>query len=50
MFILYGGDLYNKSVIDEMSWPKLNKYYFILLLKDVKHIHSINIAHRDIKP
>ena len=50
MFILYGGDLCNKSIIDEMSCTKLIKYYFIQLLKDVKRIHSFNIAYRDIKP
>ena len=53
MYILYeyinGGDLWHKSVYG-MPSEKLIKYYFIQLLKGVKHIHSFNIAHRDIKP
>ena len=54
MYILYeyinGGDLWEKSVIYGMPCEKLIKYYFIQLLKGIKHIHSFNIAHRDIKP
>ena len=54
MYILYeyinGGDLWNKSVIYGMKCEKLIKFYFIQLLKGIKHIHSFNIAHRDIKP
>ena len=54
MYILYeyinGGDLWNKSVVYGMPCEKLIKYYFIQLLKGIKHIHSFNITHRDIKP
>ena len=53
MYILFeyinGGDLWHRKVIYGLPSEKLIKFYFIQILQAVKHIHSFNIAHRDLK-
>ncbi len=53
LYILYeyvnGGELWKKSVVYGLPSVKLIKYYFLQSLDGISHLHSYNIAHRDIK-
>lgn len=54
MHILYeyinGGDLWSKCIIYGLPSEQQIKFYFLQLLKGIKHLHSFDICHRDIKP
>jgi len=54
IYILYeyikGNDLEKEVLNYGLKSEKLIKYYFIQILNSIKYLHSLNIAHRDIKP
>lgn len=53
LYILYeyvnGGELWKKSVCYGLHSVDLIRYYFIQVLKGIKHLHDHGILHRDIK-
>ncbi|XP_065656254.1 triple functional domain protein isoform X8 [Hydra vulgaris] len=48
--MLSGGRLFDHIVVMDMLTENLAKLYIIQLLKAVQYIHSLSIAHLDIKP
>ncbi|ORZ20387.1 kinase-like domain-containing protein [Absidia repens] len=44
-----GGDLYQAIKKDKMTLPKINSYFKQLIL-GLDYLHSLGVAHRDVKP